>query len=60
MVFVVTCLSDISDFISNWYILCFNCYDLIKGHVEVKGHQVQLQNHHLSVIITNLCLLYLG
>ena len=39
----------------NWYIICFNFYDLIKGHYEGQGHQVQFQNHHLSVIM-NLCL----
>ena len=44
MEFVVTCQNDISDLI------------LISiSFVWVKGHQVQIQNHHLSVI-TNLCL----
>ena len=36
MEFVVPCLIDIGDFIliGNWYIICFNSYDLIKGHYE--------------------------
>ena len=33
MEFVVTCLIDISEYF-NWYIICFNCYDLIKCHYE--------------------------
>ena len=37
MEFVVPCLIDISDFILNWYIICFNSYDLIKGHYEGQG-----------------------
>ena len=36
MEFVVPCLIDISDFF-NWYIICFNSYDLIKGHYEGQG-----------------------
>ena len=39
----------------NWYIICFNSYDLIKGHYEGQGSSSAIQNHHLSVI-TNLCL----
>ena len=33
MEFVVPCLIDISD----WYIICFNSYDLTKGHNEGQG-----------------------
>ena len=39
----------------NWFIICFNSYNLIKGHYEGQGSSSAIQNHHLSVI-TNLCL----
>ena len=37
MEFVVHCLIGISDFILNWHIICFDSYDLIKGHYEGQG-----------------------
>ena len=37
MVFVVPSLIDISYLYLNWYIICFNSYDLIKGHYEGQG-----------------------
>ena len=54
MEFVVPCLIDISDYF-NWYIICFNSYDLIIGHYEGQGSSSANQNRHLRVI-TNLCL----
>ena len=37
MEFVVHCLIDISDFNLIRFIICFNSYDLIKGHYEGQG-----------------------
>ena len=55
MEFVVPCLIDISDFI----LIGIPCVSILmislKVIKRVKGHPVQFQNHHLSVI-TNLCL----
>ena len=51
MEFVVPCLIDISDFILIGISYVSILMTSKKVIMRVKGHQVQFQNHHLSVIM---------
>ena len=55
MEFVVSCLINFSDFILIGITFVSIRMTSLKVIMRDKGHQVQFQNHHLSVI-TNLCL----
>ena len=51
MEYVVPCLIDISDFILIGILIVLIFMTLENVIMRVKGHQVQFQNHHLSVIM---------
>ena len=55
MEFVISCLIDIREFILIGISFVSILITSKKVIMRVNGHQVQFQNHHLSVI-TNLCL----